>query len=70
LQRAMMLAYGYSEDQLNGDLADRLMAYTLLHRYINVPELLELLKLPQTVSLEHIKKVLWSFSNELKSGVD
>ena len=62
LQRAMMLAYGYPEDQLDADLADRLMAYTLIHRYINVPDLLKMLDLPQTVSLEHIKRVLWSFS--------
>ena len=40
------------------------MAYSLIHRYINVPELLEMLDLPQTVSLEHIKRVLWSFSGE------
>lgn len=58
----MMLAYGYPEDQLDADLADRLMAYTLIHRYINVPDLLKMLDLPQTVSLEHIKRVLWSFS--------
>jgi hygromycin-B 7''-O-kinase len=66
LQRAMALAYGYGEDQLNADLADRLMAYALIHRYINVPELLEMLDLPQSVGLDHIKRVLWSFSNELK----
>jgi hygromycin-B 7''-O-kinase len=66
LQRAMMLGYGYSEDQLNGDLADRLMAYTLIHRYINVPELLKMLDLPQSVALEDIEGALWSFSNELK----
>jgi hygromycin-B 7''-O-kinase len=64
LQRAMMLAYGYSEDQLNGDLADRLMAYTLIHRYINVPDLLKILELPRTVSLGHIKRALWFFSSE------
>jgi hygromycin-B 7''-O-kinase len=66
LQRAMMLAYGYLEDQLNADLADRLMAYTLIHRYINVPELLEMLDLPQSAALEDIEGALWSFSNELK----
>ncbi len=61
LQRAMMRAYGYPEDQLETTLADRLMAYTLIHRYINVPELLKMLDLPQSVSLEHIKRDLWSF---------
>jgi hygromycin-B 7''-O-kinase len=66
LQRAMMLGYGYSEDQLNGDLADRLMGYTLIHQYINVPELLEMLDLPQSVSLGYIKRALWSFSRELE----
>jgi hygromycin-B 7''-O-kinase len=61
LQRAMMLAYGYMEDQLNVELADRLMAYTLIHRYINVPELLEMLDLPQSAGLDDIEGALWSF---------
>ena len=61
LQRAMLLAYGYSEAELNGELAARLMAYTLIHKFINVPELLKLLGLPGAARLEDIQEGLWAF---------
>lgn len=61
LQRAMLLAYGYSEAELNGELAMRLMAYTLLHRFINVPELLELFGDRRPTSLEELCRLLWMF---------
>jgi hygromycin-B 7''-O-kinase len=62
LQRAMLLAYGFAEDQLDDVLADRLLAYTLIHKFINVPELLKLLGLPGAAGLEDIKEGLWAFS--------
>ena len=61
LQRAMLLAYGYAEEQLGADLARRLMAYTLIHKFINVPELLKLLGLPGAARLEDIQEGLWAF---------
>jgi hygromycin-B 7''-O-kinase len=61
LQRAMLLAYGYTEEHLGADLARRLMAYTLIHKFINVPELLKLLGLPETARLEVIQEGLWAF---------
>jgi hygromycin-B 7''-O-kinase len=63
LVRAILLAYGFSPDQLNASLTDRLMAYTLLHRFVNVPELLELLG-QQVTDFETLKSKLWSFSSE------
>jgi hygromycin-B 7''-O-kinase len=62
LQRAMLLAYGFAEEQLDEALADRLTAYTLLHRFVRVPELLKLLDLPEAAGLEGVKGSLWAFS--------
>jgi hygromycin-B 7''-O-kinase len=61
LQRAMLLAYGYSEDELNATLADQLMGYTLLHRYVRISDLSKLFDSKQPRSLEDIKRGLWSF---------
>ena len=61
LQRAMLRAYGYSEAELKGELAMQLMAYTLLHRFINVPELLELFSDHQPTSFEELCRLLWMF---------
>ena len=44
LQRAMLLAYGYSTDELDKVLSERLMAYTMIHRFINIPDLLSLVR--------------------------
>lgn len=63
LQQAMLLAYGFAEDQLDKALADRLMAYTLLHRFITVPELLKSFGLPDIARLEDIGGSLWAFPN-------
>jgi hygromycin-B 7''-O-kinase len=61
LQRAMLRAYGYSEAELNGELALRLMAYTLLHRFINLPELLNLFGDCQPTSFKGLWELLWTF---------
>jgi hygromycin-B 7''-O-kinase len=63
LQRAMLLAYGYAEEQLNPTLAAQLMAYTLLHRFINVSELLKMFGSRPAASFEELKNALWAFSN-------
>ena len=65
LQRAMLLAYGYSEDQLDRTLARQLMAYTLLHRFVNVPDLLALFGSQRPASFEDLQQELWSFSTDM-----
>jgi len=65
LQRAMLLAYGYSEDQLDGTLARQLMAYTLLHRFVTIPDLLTLLGSQRPASFGELQKALWSFSTDM-----
>ncbi len=62
LLRAMLLAYGYTEDQLNATLTDQLMAYTLIHRFVTIPDLLELFDSERPGSFEELKRRLWSFS--------
>ena len=64
LQRAMLLAYGFSEDQLDATLAAQLMAYTLVHRFANIPHLVKLLDSQQPTSLQDLKRGLWSLSGE------
>ena len=62
LQRAMLFAYGYSPNQLNATLADQLMAYTLIHRFFNISELLEQFGTQPPTDFEGLKKELWSFA--------
>ena len=64
LRRAMLLGYGFAEDQLDEQLSERLMAFTLLHRFIDLPYLLTLFDARQIASLHDLRKALWSFSAE------
>jgi len=64
LRRAMLLGYGFSEGQLDERLSERLMAYTLVHRFIDVPYLLTLFGSQQLASLYDLSRALWSFSDE------
>ncbi|WP_307849766.1 phosphotransferase [Qaidamihabitans albus] len=50
--RELLLAYGYRPDQLGDGLARRLLAYTLLHRYSNLPWYLRELPAPPRPSLD------------------
>jgi len=61
LQRAMLVAYGYSTDQLNEALSEKLMAYTLIHRFINIPDLLSLFDSNQPRNLDELRNELWAF---------
>ena len=61
LQRAMLLAYGYSEDQLNSTMAMQLMAYTLIHRFLTVPDLLRLFGSHQPTNFDELRRELWYF---------
>ena len=58
----MLLAYGYVEDQLDATLARQLMAYTLIHRFLNISDLLGLFGPQQPTDFDALRKALWSFS--------
>lgn len=60
LRRALR-AYGYAPHALDEALQNRLMAYTLLHRYSNLPWYLERLPpAPGTASLEQLAATWWA----------
>ena len=61
LARALLRGYGYSEAELGPDLAERLTAYTLLHRYIHVTDLLRLCPDPSR-TLAELERGLWPLS--------
>ncbi len=61
LQRTMLLAYGYSMDQLDEALSEKLMGYTLVHRFINIPELLDLFGPNKPKNFDKLRSELWSF---------
>jgi hypothetical protein len=63
LRRAMLLGYGFSEDQLDERLSEQLMAYTLLHRFVDVPYLLTLFGSKSIERLDDLRRALWSFGN-------
>ncbi len=60
LRRAMLLAYGFSADQLNETLSRQLMAYTLIHRFITIPDLREIFDSQKPRDFEELRKRLWS----------
>ncbi len=71
LLRTMLRAYGYSEAQLTPPLTRQLMAYTLVHRYVKIRDLLNILDLQYLVNpldivhpLAELERVLWSFDPE------
>jgi hygromycin-B 7''-O-kinase len=64
LRRAMLLGYGFSEDQLDERLSEQLMAYTLLHRFIDVPYLLTLFESKRIDCLDDLVRALWWFTDE------
>ncbi|MFC1717799.1 aminoglycoside phosphotransferase family protein [Candidatus Poribacteria bacterium] len=61
LQKTMLLAYGYSADQLDTVLSEKLMAYTLIHRFINIPDLLSSSHSNQPENFAELKNELWAF---------
>jgi hygromycin-B 7''-O-kinase len=62
LTRRMLLGYGFSESELVPDLAERLMAHTLLHRFITLPDLLALFEPDVPTTLWELQQRLWPFS--------
>ena len=55
----MLLAYGFPEEELNDTLSRSIMAYTLLRRFINIPELLRLFEPQRPETFEELKNKLW-----------
>lgn len=52
LFRRLLLAYGYTPDQLDADFARRCLAYTLLHVYSNLPWYLKVMPEPARPTLD------------------
>lgn len=46
--RRILIAYGYAENELDAELQNRFLAYTLLHRYSNLPWYLRRLPPPES----------------------
>jgi hygromycin-B 7''-O-kinase len=64
LLRRVLLAYGYPESDLNPALERRLLAYTLLHKYSNLPWYLRRLPPPQGATrLEQLAAYWWGLSS-------
>jgi hygromycin-B 7''-O-kinase len=61
LQRALLCAYGFEEGELTQTLSDRLMAYTLLHRYIRISDLLGMFGPAVPADLDELQRMLWLF---------
>ena len=57
--RRLLTAYGYRDDQLDGGLQRRLLAYALLHRYSNLPKYLRILPLPRAQTLGALAERWW-----------
>ena len=58
--RRALLAYGYAPHALDEALSQRLMAYTLLHRYSNLRWYLERLPAPGATTLEQLAVRWWA----------
>lgn len=59
LLRRLLTAYGYRDDELDGDLQRRLLAYALLHRYSNLPRYLRILPPPPAQTLGALAERWW-----------
>jgi hygromycin-B 7''-O-kinase len=63
LVRAMLLAYGYAPQQLDAQLARRLTAYELLHKYCHLRAVLDRqLNREKVTRLEQIQEALYPFA--------
>jgi hygromycin-B 7''-O-kinase len=61
-QIALLKSYGYRDDDINDELRKRLMAWSLLHRFADVPYMLRKVSAassPQTV--EELARAVWRF---------
>jgi len=58
----LLLAYGFTGADLTEALTERLLAYTLLHRYIDIQELVAMLGTDRVDTLDRLRESLWSFA--------
>ena len=58
---ALLLSYGFTNAELDETLANRLLTYTLLHQYIDIDELLDVLGRDRINTLEGLRASLWCF---------
>ena len=56
------MAYGYSLDDLTPQLADEFMAYTLIHLFAKLPDILGFFGDDKPGSLGELEKRLWFFA--------
>jgi hygromycin-B 7''-O-kinase len=69
LLRALLLGAGYSESDLNGELSRRLMAYTLVHRYVKLKDLMTVVpQAREATRLEELAQVLWPVCRSANTG--
>jgi hygromycin-B 7''-O-kinase len=60
LLRALLLGAGHSESELNNDFGRRLMAFTLIHRYVKLHDILRIIPgARRAQGLEELARVLW-----------
>ncbi len=60
LLRELLLGAGYAEPDLNGALRRRLMAYTFIHRYVKLEDLMPAIpQARQATEMEKLARVLW-----------
>jgi len=58
--RELLVASGYSEDQLDAELQHRLMTCTLLHRYLTLADLMELIPgAKAATSVDELAGIVW-----------
>ena len=60
LVRELLVAVGYSGDQLNGELQHRLMSCTLIHRYLTLADLMSLIpKAAAATTVDELAGIVW-----------
>jgi hygromycin-B 7''-O-kinase len=63
LLRALLLGVGFTDSDLNAELCHRLMAYTLVHRYVKLQDILAVFpQAHRAVRLGELARVLWPIS--------
>jgi hygromycin-B 7''-O-kinase len=59
LLRTILEAYGYHDGDLNSDLAERFMAYALMHRYSNLTWYLDTVPYSSSTTFAELALVWW-----------
>jgi hygromycin-B 7''-O-kinase len=62
LRRAMLLAYGFSPAMLDAALSGTLLAFTLLHRFASLPDIIAISGEPAPPNLAAVQEILWDLT--------